>query len=196
MARPREYDESRVLSAAADVFWKKGYEGTSTRDLASSMGLTASSIYAAFGDKRELFYRALNHYLSDTLRAKIEQLDGLDSPSAAIREFFVDIVERSVRDAERRGCMLVNSALEVTSDDAKLRDAIASEVAAIASFFERQLAKARRAEEIDADISPKRSSRHLLATLLGLRVLARIHADRAVMTDAVRQALASVGIRF
>ncbi|NID16270.1 TetR/AcrR family transcriptional regulator [Luteibacter yeojuensis] len=196
MARPREYDETKVLAAAADVFWAKGYEGASTRDLSAHTGLTASSIYAAFGDKRELFHRALDHYLTTTLRARIEHLDLVDSPSAAIRDFFADIVERSVGDPEMRGCMLINSSIQSSSDDTKVRQAIADEFSAIESFFERHLARARRTGEIAATISPARSSRHLLTLLLGIRVLARIRADRDLLTDAVREGLASVGIPF
>jgi len=196
MARPREYDEARVLAAAADVFWTKGYDGTSTRDLSACTGLTASSIYAAFGDKRELFHRALDYYLTTTLRARIEHLDMTAAPSAAIRDFFADIVERSVRDARLRGCMLINSALEASADDTKVRDAIAIELSTIEAFFERHLASARRAGEIAAEVSPKRSSRHLMTLLLGLRVLARVRADRELLSDAVRAGLASVGIRY
>lgn len=196
MARPRAYDESKVLAAAAEMFWSKGYEGTSTRDLSACTGLNASSIYAAFGDKRELFHRALDHYLSATLRARIEHFDLSESPSAAIRGFFADIVERSVGDSERRGCLLVNSALEASPEDTKVSEAIASELSSIESFFERHLANARRAGEIAADVSPARSSRHLLALLLGIRVLARVRSDRKLLTDAVREGLASAGIPF
>ena len=194
MARPREYDEAKVLAAAADVFWTKGYDGTSTRDLSACTGLTASSIYAAFGDKRELFHRALDYYLTTTLRARIEHLDETATPLTAIREFFADVVERSVGDAQLRGCMLINSALEASTDDTKVRDAIASELSTIEAFFERHLASAQRAGDIAADVSPTRSSRHLMTLLLGVRVLARVRADRELLTDAVHAGLASVGI--
>src|SRR6185312_10353403 len=95
MARPRAFDEAQVLGAAADVFWAKGYEATSTRDLSAVTGLTTSSIYAAFGDKRELFHRALDHYLTQTLRANIARLEQGASPSRAIADFFLDIIDRS-----------------------------------------------------------------------------------------------------
>lgn len=196
MARPRNFDEARVLEAAADVFWSKGYEATSTRDLSAHTGLTASSIYAAFGDKRELFHRALDHYLTMTLRAKIERLDGIASPSGAIREFFADIVERSVKDAQCRGCMMVNSALEASHADTRMVEALAEELTSIESFFARRLADAQRKGEIPSTPPARASAKHLLALLLGVRVLARVRPERKLLTDAVRQGLASAGVAF
>ena len=58
MPRPREFDETAALEAAIECFWRRGYEATSLRDLTASMGLTAPSLYNAFGDKEELFARA------------------------------------------------------------------------------------------------------------------------------------------
>jgi TetR/AcrR family transcriptional repressor of nem operon len=63
MARPREFDEVTALDAAIGCFWQRGFEATSMRDLAASMGLSAPSLYNTFGDKRALFTRALEHYL-------------------------------------------------------------------------------------------------------------------------------------
>jgi TetR/AcrR family transcriptional repressor of nem operon len=196
MGRPRQYDENKVLMAAAELFWSKGYDATSTRDLSACMGLTPSSIYGAFGDKRKLFHRVLDHYLNHTLRARIERLNGIASPSAAVREFFSDIIERSVSDEERRGCMLVNTVMEASSEDAKARDNVAGELSVIEAFFRRRLSEAQQAGEIPFDVSPEVSAKHLLAVLLGIRVLARVRAERELLTDAVRHAFASMGITF
>jgi TetR/AcrR family transcriptional regulator, transcriptional repressor for nem operon len=63
MARPREFDEGTVLDAAVLCFWKQGYEATSVRDLVAQTGITAASLYNAFGDKRALYQKALDHYV-------------------------------------------------------------------------------------------------------------------------------------
>jgi TetR/AcrR family transcriptional regulator, transcriptional repressor for nem operon len=70
MPRPREFDEASALKAAMECFWRRGYEATSVRDLSDAMGLTAPSIYNAFGDKRQLFGRALST-ISSTQRAAV-----------------------------------------------------------------------------------------------------------------------------
>jgi TetR/AcrR family transcriptional repressor of nem operon len=195
MGRPREFDEAAVLAAAADAFWSSGYEGTSTRDLAACTGLTPSSIYGAYGDKRALFLRALDHYLDSTLRDRIARLDAMASPALAIEGFFDEVVERSVGDALQRGCLLVNSALESSPDDVAVRKALAHELTMIETFFHRRLVAGQQAGEIPADVPAADAARHLLAVLLGLRVLARVRPERALLTGAVRQALTTLGMR-
>lgn len=71
MARPRTFDESMVLTAAVEAFWTHGYEGTSTRDLVKATGLNQPSLYNAFGDKRSLYRRSLDHYLECSVRERI-----------------------------------------------------------------------------------------------------------------------------
>jgi TetR/AcrR family transcriptional regulator, transcriptional repressor for nem operon len=63
MARPREFDEDVVLDAAIQCFWNRGFEATSVKDLIDRTGITAASLYNAFGDKRALFRAALDHYV-------------------------------------------------------------------------------------------------------------------------------------
>ncbi len=60
--RPRSFDKEKALDAALQVFWRKGYEGASMADLTSAMGIEKPSLYAAFGDKEQLFLQVLDHY--------------------------------------------------------------------------------------------------------------------------------------
>jgi TetR/AcrR family transcriptional regulator, transcriptional repressor for nem operon len=113
MPRPREFHEASALKAALECFWRRGYEATSLRDLTGAMGLTAPSIYNAFGDKQELFGRALDQYLEHTTRERLRRLHEELAPKEAIRRFFAEIVDHSINDRQRKGCFLVNSALEV-----------------------------------------------------------------------------------
>lgn len=192
MARPREFDEQAVLEAASEIFWTKGYEATSTRELSNSTGLTPSSMYAAFGDKRRLFYRALEHYLI-RLRTKMARLAELDSPGAAITGFFEDTIERSLEDPLHRGCMLMNSALEVTFEDEQLRRAIGSDLTLIEEFFRERFLKAQDKGEVSKDFSAGDASQQLLAVLVGVRVLARARPVRSLLTTAVAQTLTLFG---
>ena len=194
MARPREFDEQKTLEAVAEAFWARGYEATSTRELAERTGLTVTSLYNAFGDKRALFQRALEHYLDATLRERIDRLEKTLAPSEAIAAFFHEVIERSLSDTQQRGCFLVNSALEATPDAPELRAAIAAEIDAIRAFFRRCLLAARRNGEVPSSVSAAEASAHLLTVMLGLRVMARVHPDRTTMTAAVATALKATGI--
>jgi TetR/AcrR family transcriptional regulator, transcriptional repressor for nem operon len=190
MARPREFDEEAVLEAAGNAFWARGFEATSTRELIADTGLTPSSLYAAFGDKRTLFRRALEHYLARTLRERMDRLEATKSPAHAITGFFHEVIARSVDDRLQRGCMLVNAALEASPADAELRDAVARELAVIERFFHRCFRAGQKAGEISAAHSADDAAKLLYAVLLGVRVLARVRPERALLTAAVRQALA------
>src|SRR5690606_37289949 len=121
MGRPREFDETEVLVAAINCFWDRGYEATSIRELADKMGLTGASLYNAFGDKRNLYRRALKHYIETTFAERVQRLEGTLAPFDAIGAFFAEIIERSLNDKRRKGCMLVNSALEVAPQDPEFR---------------------------------------------------------------------------
>jgi len=112
MARPREFDEGVVLDAAVQCFWARGYEATSVKDLIERTGLTAASLYNTYGDKRAMFRIALDHYIEKSIGARIRRCETLP-PRDAIRSFFDDILRRSVTDRQRKGCMVVNSALEL-----------------------------------------------------------------------------------
>lgn len=194
MARPREFDEQKTLEAVAEAFWARGYEATSTRDLAQRTGLTVTSLYNAFGDKQALFQKALEHYLDATLRERIQRLEQTLAPGEAIAAFFSEVIERSLSDTQQRGCFLVNSALEATPDAPELRAAIATEIDAIRAFFRRCLLAGRRSGDVPTSVSAAEASAHLLTVMLGLRVLARVNPDRATMTAAVATALKAAGI--
>jgi TetR/AcrR family transcriptional regulator, transcriptional repressor for nem operon len=194
MGRPRQFDERNVLEAAGDAFWERGYEATSARDLLARTGLTASSLYAAFGDKRALFRRSLDHYVERTLSERMTRLEATETPARAITAFFAEIIERSVGDRLQRGCLLVNSALESSVDDTDVQAAIARELTRIERFFHRCLLAGQQTGEIPPESHPEDGARHLLAVLLGIRVLARVKPERSLIEGAARQTFESLGL--
>jgi len=188
MARPREFDEATVLETAMNCFWAQGYELTSVRDLAEQMGITGASLYNAFGDKRSLYRQALQHYLEQTVRDRVARLERLP-PHPAIRSFFDEIIERSVTDKERRGCLLVNSALELAPYDPEFKKIVAEELIFIEAFFRRCVKRGQRDGTISTGRHPTELARLLLGVLLGVRVLARVRPQRSVLEDAAYSAL-------
>lgn len=190
MARPREFDEAAVLDAATDRFWRDGYEATSVRDLAARMGITGTSLYNAFGDKRSLFRRALERYVERSMRARIARLEATLPPKAAVRAFVAEIAERSLDDRARRGCLLVNSALEIAPHDREIGAEIADRLREIESFFRRAVTAAQADGSVPHDRRPEDLARLLLGVTLGIRVLARSIPNRALIEGVARPALA------
>jgi TetR/AcrR family transcriptional repressor of nem operon len=190
MARPREFDEVTALEAAIECFWHRGYEATSVRDLADKMGISGPSLYNAYGDKRALFAQALDRYVDHSARALIKRLESSLPPRQAVRRFIEEIIERSVNDRERRGCFLINSALEVAPHDKQLGALIADRLAEIEAFFYRSIKAAQAEGAIRQDRVAKDLARLLLGVLLGIRVLARSKPERALLEGVARPALA------
>jgi TetR/AcrR family transcriptional repressor of nem operon len=203
MARPRGFEESAVLDAVTRAFWAGGYEGTSTRDIVGRTGLTQSSLYNAFGDKRAMFRQALDHYLANTLRERIARLERNPSPERAVAAFFWELLERSFADPLHRGCLLVNSVLEIQREDAELAALVAAELDYIRAFFERCLVRCTgiRVRENDGpqaanakSVDPRDGAAQLLSLLVGISVLIRVTPDRAVLTRAIQSALRGLGL--
>jgi TetR/AcrR family transcriptional regulator, transcriptional repressor for nem operon len=193
MARPREFDESRALEAAMQCFWRRGYEATSLRDLTVAMGLTPPSLYNSFGDKQQLFERALERYLDRTTRDRLQRLEESFAPRRALEQFFAEIISHSVKDRQRKGCFLVNSALEIAPHDARCRAMIAAQFAAIESFFRRCISAGQDDGTISKAVNPDDVARLFLSALLGIRVMARTNPHRAVLEGLARPALALLG---
>jgi TetR/AcrR family transcriptional regulator, transcriptional repressor for nem operon len=189
MARPREFNENDVLEAAIDCFWKRGYEATSVRDLAASMGLSTPSLYNAFGDKQALYARALERYLDCTARDRLSRLEFSLPPKKAIHRFFAEIIDHSINDRERKGCFLVNSALEVAAHQSEVGAVIAKQFGEIEAFFKRCIQSAQANGTVLHAVDATSTARLLLGVLLGVRVLARSNPSRSLLEGIVQPAL-------
>ncbi|HVJ51792.1 MAG TPA: TetR/AcrR family transcriptional regulator [Aliidongia sp.] len=190
MARPREFDETAVLEAAIQCFWERGYEATSIRDLADKMGIAGASLYNAFGDKRSLYRRALDHYVEISFADRVGRFEGTMPPRAAIAAFFHEIIERSLADAQRKGCMLVNSALEVAPHDPEFQRVVAGVLVQVESFFRRCAEAGQKDGTITRAQSAEDLGRLMLSLLIGIRVLTRTRPDRALLEGLLRPAFA------
>jgi TetR/AcrR family transcriptional regulator, transcriptional repressor for nem operon len=189
MGRPREFDDAAVVDAAMDCFWRDGYEATSVRDLAMRMGITATSLYNAFGDKRSLFREVLRRYAERSTRERIIRLENALPPKDAVRAFLGEIVERSI-DGDRRGCLLVNTALETAPHDSELGAEVAARFEEIEAFFRRAITRSQAEGSVPSNRDASDLARMLLGVTLGLRVLARMNPQRELLEGVVRPALA------
>jgi TetR/AcrR family transcriptional repressor of nem operon len=189
MARPREFDEGTVLEAAGLCFWKQGYEATSVRDLVVQTGITAASLYIAFGDKRALYQKALDHFVEASVADRIRRSEALP-PRQAIEAFFEDIVKRSLNDRDRKGCMLVNAALDVAPHDPAFRQIVTEVLVGIEAFFLACIRAGQADGTVTRSLPAETLSQNLLGVLMGIRVLARVRPERALLEGVATPALA------
>jgi TetR/AcrR family transcriptional regulator, transcriptional repressor for nem operon len=190
MARPREFDEQAVLDEATQRFWTKGYEATSMRNLAEGTGVTTPSLYNAFGDKKALYRLVLDRYVRLALTTCAEIFDEAVPPVRSLERYFDALIEEALADAFHKGCFVVNTALEVAPHDPDFRDMVKDVFARI----EKHLRDCITAGQADGTIRTNQSAADLarlfLATLLGIRVLARTTPDRELLTGVTRPLLA------
>jgi TetR/AcrR family transcriptional repressor of nem operon len=192
MARLKAFDEDRALDQAVDCFWLRGYEATSVRDLAGAMGIGGTSLYNAYGDKRALFRRSLERYAERSMRERIARLEAAHKPKEAIAAFVAEIIDRSLKDPDRKGCLLVNSALDVAPHDAEIGRVVGGYLDEIRDFFRRNIEAARRSGQLPRRIDAEEMADHFLGVIAGIRVLARTGARRRQLESIARPALESL----
>ena len=190
MARLKAFDEQHAIDRAVDCFWARGYEATSVRDLGDAMGIGGASLYNAFGDKRALFVKCLERYANRSSRERMARIEEKHAPRDAIRAFLGEIVERSLKDPDCKGCLLVNSALDVAPHDAEIGEAVAGYLDEIRDFFRRNIEAARRAGTVPKRIDADEVSGHLLGVVMGIRALTRVKPERKLLESVARPALA------
>jgi TetR/AcrR family transcriptional regulator, transcriptional repressor for nem operon len=189
MARPREFDEGAVLDAAVLCFWTNGYDATSVKDLVAQTGITAASLYNAFGDKRALYHRALDRYVEGSIADRIRRCEEL-RPLEGVEAFFEEIVRRSLTDRDRKGCMLVNAALDVAPHDPAFRKVVAEVLFRIEAFFLGRIEAGQVDGTINRMLPAATLAQNLLGVLMGIRVLARVRPERPLLEGVAAPALA------
>ncbi|GAA0401052.1 TetR/AcrR family transcriptional regulator [Microbispora corallina] len=193
MARTKEFDPDAALERALELFWERGYEATSMADLVERLGVARASLYATFGGKHDLYVRALDRYTESRDRRVVEALSQPGPALPAVRALVEAYAEESVRDERRRGCMVVNAAVEVMSRDRKAARRVEASWDTLETALTSALTRARAQGEIPPGRDPRALARLLLVVLQGMRVLGRAHPEPGRLRDAAEQALAVLG---
>lgn len=183
------FDEQQALGQAMEVFWAKGFDSASIADLLKGTGLNRGSLYGTFGDKRSLFLKALQKYDAERRRPLLAELEALDDPMKAIECFFSAIVTETVQDAERKGCFLFNTALDLASHDDQVQRIVNNGVREIEGFLRRCIEVGQVRGQIAEDISADDMPRLLLSAVVGIRLLGRSVFDEAALQSIADQAV-------
>jgi TetR/AcrR family transcriptional repressor of nem operon len=186
MARPREFDPEQALDRALNVFWAKGFEATSLDDLCAATRLGRSSLYAAFGDKRSLYLRALERYENGAIGRISAAIGSARSPRAGIAAFVDRIIEDVAAGPGRRGCFIGNCAAELARTDRKTAIRVGESLARVEATFRAALEEARTRGEIAPDADVDGLARFLTAGIQGLRLVGKANPDRAALQAIAR----------
>ena len=188
----KQFDTDAALDEAMGAFWARGYAATSIRDLVRCMGINRGSLYATFGDKRQLFIRALHRYDTQYRQAWTDALAESHTPKAAILGAFEAAIAAALDAGPRNGCLLVNTALELSPHDPDIAAIVADALGEMESFFRTMIERGQAAGEIPARVDPVDTARALLGLFVGLRVLARSRPEAPLLRALAGQANALI----
>jgi len=184
MARPQEFDRYDVLNKAMHLFWNKGYEATSLTDLLHATGLSKSSLYGSFGDKREFFLAAYDTYREERAR-QMEAILGIGPARQAIERFFRQIIEDVVNVEFSNGCMSTNQAVELAPHDAAVRSRVEKDFRLIEDALMRTIERGQSEGSVRSRVDARRLASLLVVAFPGFQVMVRAGSGKDRLDDAL-----------
>jgi AcrR family transcriptional regulator len=189
--RPREFDIDQALDRAIETFWRHGYEGTSLNDLTEAIGINRPSLYAAFGNKEELFAQAVVRY-AQTDMAYANEAFGQPTAQAVIETFLRANVDAITRPDRPAGCLSIQGGLSCGTGNAHIADFLGANRLAGENALATRLARGIDDGDLPADTNPAALARFVMALGEGHAVHAAAGVDRASLHESVTIALQAV----
>jgi TetR/AcrR family transcriptional regulator, transcriptional repressor for nem operon len=189
MPRPKSFDEDTVLDQAVQLFWERGYEGTSLADLESHLGLGRQSLYNAFGDKQTLFHKALERYRQSVTERALAGLRDPEAGLAEIHAFFKAHIESLTAPGTKRACLVANTILERGSQDASALVHCNHARADLERVFRRVLTQAKSRREVGRRLDVEATAMLLVTQVYGLTILAKAGATEGELQGATETLL-------
>jgi AcrR family transcriptional regulator len=186
--RPREFDLDAALERAMRLFWERGYEGVSLTYLAKAMGITKPSLYAAFGDKKELFRKALERYTDGPAgygKRALEEPTARGVAEAILR----GAVRTTTRPGGPAGCLSVQGALASSEEGRPAHDMLVESRNASTLRLEERFQRAVDEGDLPPDADPRRLARYVMTVSVGIAVQAASGLGRDELQDIADTAL-------
>jgi TetR/AcrR family transcriptional repressor of nem operon len=192
MARLKEFNEEDALDKAIEIFWSKGYNGTSAQDLVTHLGLSRSSLYDTFGDKHSLFIKALQRYQKKSYDDVTSLLQKSTNIKETIKEMFAQAILESFEDKITKGCFMVNSTVELAIHDAEIEKVVNDNRQKMEEVFFLAVKRGQELNQISSATDPRLLARFIFNNYSGIRVLARSAGTPKQVFDDVLKVLLSV----
>ena len=189
--RPREFNRTAALRKAMEVFWRRGYEGTSLKELTAAMGINSPSLYAAFGCKETLFREALGLFEASEGEAQARALRDEPTARAAVEVMLRKSADAYTRPEKPSGCMLVLTAMACSPENDSVRDYCATNRRRTQATLRRRLDRSVSAGDLPKATDTAALSAYYTAVLQGLAIQARDGASRTELHAIIDCAMAA-----
>lgn len=189
MPKEKLFDEESVLQAAMELFWNKGYSGTSMDELTRATGLSRSSLYNSFGDKHALFMRSIRFYQAQQQQALQRVVQKTGSALKKVQLAFRQLVEDILADKLRNGCLVINTTTELSNLDKDVSGLVLANLEGMEALFHEWIREGQETGVISGRFSAQALSRHLYNSYNGMRVLGQTKPDRKMLEDVVKVSL-------
>ena len=180
MARCKAYNEEDVIEKATELFWRKGYEATSMRELEEVMGINKFSIYSSFGSKQGVFLECIRYY-KRKIQPLVDKLKASNKGVEAIKEFFYDFLVFSKAESIWKGCLLTSTATELGADGEEI---IMAEIYSFSKMLKSIFADKLRADGSTDEELIARQANFLLVAKQGLSNAEKVF-DHQVLVDFI-----------
>ncbi|MBE4601115.1 TetR/AcrR family transcriptional regulator [Vibrio navarrensis] len=192
MARTKQFDEKDALLTAMKVFWSKGFEATSMADLLVATGLSKSSLYSTFGNKRSLFLAAFEMYRKERMVMLRGYLSSEATAFGSIKSFFEMVLMHAQQEERPFGCMSCNEAVEFGPHDTEILDLIKRDFQGIEDELAFAISQGIEDGSIPRDKEPKKLARFLTVTHQGIQIMARSNTEPERLHDALEVMLSAL----
>ncbi|WP_153799780.1 TetR/AcrR family transcriptional regulator [Foetidibacter luteolus] len=189
MARSKEFNEEEVLKKAMNLFWDKGYNGTSMQDLIDGLGISRSSLYDTFGDKRQLYIKALELYQQQYGGQLCTLIKESATAKEAVRELLNLVVGDLLGDKQRKGCFSVNAGVELATHDEEISGMLCQNEQQLEKVFLKVIKDGQKSGELTTSADPQALTRFLMNTVKGLQVSVKSTANRNYFNDIINTTL-------
>jgi len=181
LARSKEFDATHVLHKAMEVFGHYGYEGTSLQLLLEGLGIARQSLYDTYGTKRDLFMKAVKHYVNEKSSAVVVYLEQSPSVKKAIGDIFAVIVETLKDEQRRKECFILYSAIDQIPHDPEIAKLFEQDQARLEQAFYEALARGQQQGELSPNRDLRALARYLYHARYALTQAAKLTNDPQVL---------------
>jgi AcrR family transcriptional regulator len=185
MNKNAKFNRDQAIEKATNLYWEKGFHGTSMRNLQEVIDMRPGSIYATFGSKEGLFKASLDYYTAQGINRLTTCLHNTTSPMAGLKLFIQQLVCRTDCRQPSGMCMLAKTVAELTEEQGELLQAAKNALKRMEKEFEKVIQAAQDASELSTDKDPAILARHVQIQIAGLRTYARIHDGEAPLEQMI-----------